>query len=192
MRARPPAARITSALQSNRRSRCRPAQGHAADRYRQSRLFPQGGGLPVGVPGAHTSPRIHPPDRRRPLFRRLPAELGIECLSRHSRPHLRSAVRTGVPARAGRGKQWRETGAGCDLPTEACRRRFQGRHSRAIAATGCTEKRQAHRLHRRGPGVVDAGARSCAARLPRHHLRIRRKSRRLHAHVCRASACRRK
>ena len=93
------------------------------------------------------------------------AQPRIERVSRHSRPHLRSSVRAGVPARA-RGRQ-----AGRDLPAEA-RRRGSSRRGQAPAADGAgREERQEDRAHRRGPGVTDGGQRPDAARLPRHHLR---------------------
>src|SRR5947207_1316167 len=70
----------------------------------------------MGLPGPHPGSRIHPPDRRRALRRRLPGQLGIQCLPGHPRPHLRPPLRTGLPARARRGEQWREARAGRDLP----------------------------------------------------------------------------
>ena len=80
----------------------------AADRYPGPRLLPQGRRLPVGVPGPHRRPRIHPADRRRPLRRRLHDQLAVQRLPRHPRPHLRPAVRAGLPARPrGEASRWR-------------------------------------------------------------------------------------
>ena len=83
----------------------------------------------------------------------------------NSRPHLRPALRTGLPARAGRRK------TGRDLPPEARRRRQQGRH-RSAAAGDCRTDKNGKRiaLHRRRARLADGGARSGAARLRRASL----------------------
>ena len=80
------------------------------EKYRHccARLLPQGRGLPVGVPGAHARPRIHPVDRRRPLQRRLHDQLEVQRVSGDSRAHLRPPLRAGLPARDGsRRSRWR-------------------------------------------------------------------------------------
>ncbi len=91
----------------------------------------------MGLSGAHTRPRIYPVDRRRTLQRRLHDQLEIERVSGDSRTHLRSSVRAGLPPRPRRGN------AGRDLPTEARRRRLQGR--------------------RQGPDAQDCGRRTASA-----------------------------
>ena len=63
------------------------------------RHLPQGRRLPVGLPGAYAGAGIHPPDRRRPLRRRLHGELAQQRVPRDPRPHLRPSLRTGLPAR---------------------------------------------------------------------------------------------
>ena len=73
-----------------------------------------------------------------PLRRRLHGQLEVERLSRHPRPHLRPPVRAGVPPRPRRGRlaehrKARQARAGRDLPAEARRGRFQGRHPRPPA-----------------------------------------------------------
>ena len=70
----------------------------------------------------------------RRYHRRLHGQLGIERLSRHSRPHLRPPVRAGLPPRPGR------EGAGRDLPAEARRRRQQGRHQPLICPPSRAQK----------------------------------------------------
>ena len=131
-------------------------------RYFGPGLFPQSGGLSVGLPGAHAGPRIHPLDRRGPLQRRLHDQLGIQRVSGHPRTHLRSPLRAGLPARPRRER------AGRDLPAQARRRRFQGRHPRPAAESAGKEERQAHRARRRRSGLACGGARSGADGL---HLR---------------------
>ncbi len=154
-------------------------QGFEADGYRTPRLFPQSRRLSVGLPGPYSRPRIHPVDRRRPLRRRLSGQLEVQRFPRHSRAHLRSAVRTRVPPRTrggrlagGRQRQGQARTRG-DLPLEARRGGFQGRHPRPIAFAGEDEERQARRAGRRGPGVVDRCARSGAARLRMRRVRRR-------------------
>ena len=94
--------------------------------------------------------------------------------------HLRPPVRTGLPpqprrgcaGRAGEGvRRQRGQGTGRDLPPEAGRRRQQGRHPRAPAGGAEEEKRQAHRLRRRRPGVAHRGARPGAAWLSCRRVR---------------------
>ena len=140
---------------------CRGWARHATDRHRQSRLLPQGRRLPVGVPGAYAGSRIHPPHRRWPLRRRLHGQLVLERLPGDSRPDVRPAMRTCLPART------RRRGTGGDLPPEARRRRQQGRHHRPPSA--CRRRqRKAGGADRRRAGVADCGARPCAARLSPH------------------------
>ena len=142
----------------------------ATHRYRRSRLLSQSGRLPMGLPGPHPRSRVHPPDRGRPLHRRLSRQLGIERLSRDPRAHLRPSLRARVPARPGRGSPGGQARAGGDLPPEARRRRLQGRHHRAPAARRGAQ-RQAHRLRRRRAGVADRRPRPGAARLRSRRLR---------------------
>ena len=113
----------------------------------------------------------------RPLQRRLHDQLEVQRVSRHSRAHLRPAVRAGLPARPGR------EGAGGDLPAEARRRRLQGRHPRPPAEAGGAPQRQAHRAGRRRPGLADRRARSRAARLQLRDVRRRPAGRRHDAHA---------
>ena len=54
-------------------------------------------------------------------------------LSRHPRPHLRPALRAGLPARPRRGRKPRQARAGGHLPAQARGRRPQGRHPLAAA-----------------------------------------------------------
>ena len=119
-------------------------------------LLPQSGRLPMGLPGPHARSRIHPIDRGRPLRRRLHDQLAVQRVPRNPRPHLRPALRAGLPARPGR------EGPGRDLPLEARRRRLQGRHPRPPAAAGGAEERQAHRARRRRARLAHGGARPCA------------------------------
>ena len=51
-----------------------------------------------------------------------------------------------------------EKGAGRDLPAQARRRRFQGRHPRSAAQAGREQERQAHRAGGRRPGLARGGA----------------------------------
>src|SRR4029077_17884012 len=60
-------------------------------------LLSQGGGLPVGMSGAHPCTRIYPPDRRRALQRRLYDQLGIQRVPRDPWAHLRPPLRTRLP-----------------------------------------------------------------------------------------------
>ena len=75
-----------------------------------------------------------------PLRRRLHGQLGVERVPRHPRPHLRPpcepACRRGRVEESTR----RQARAGRDLPAEARRRRLQGRHPRAPAASAPTQK----------------------------------------------------
>ena len=98
---------------------------NGTNRHRRPGLFPSSRGLPVGLPGPHRRPRIHPTDRPGPLHRRLHGEPALERLPRDPGPRLRPAVRAGLPARPRRGQ------AGRDLPPEARRRRSpRGRRAR--------------------------------------------------------------
>ena len=99
----------------------------AAYRHSEPRLLPQGGRLPMGVPRPYARAGIYPDDRRRPLCRCVHGQLVFQRLPRHPRPHLRPALRAGLPPRPGR------RGAGGDLPPQARGRRLQGRHN----ATAC-------------------------------------------------------
>ncbi len=121
----------------------------------------------MGVPGPHAGPRIHPTRRGRRLRGRVSDQLEIERLSRSSRAHLRSAVRTGLPPRA------RRAGAGRDLSPQAGRRGPQRRRCRAVAQAAREAQRQARRLRRRGAGVSDRRARSGGARLRGGRVRRR-------------------
>ena len=133
----------------------------------------------MGLPGPHPRPRIHPPDRPGSLQRRLHGQLGQQRLSRHPRPHLRPALRAGLPPRAGRGREPGQARAGGHLPAQARGRRPQGRHPLAPADRGAAQ-RQARGLRRRRAGIADGGARPGAAGLPRHRVRRRGQGRRLH------------
>ncbi len=114
----------------------------------------------MGLPGAHARPGIYPADCARPVFRRLHDQLALERVSGNSRAHLRPSLRAGVPART------RREGAGGYLPPEESRGRLQRRHPRPSAKAGGQEKRQAHRLDRRRPGLSDRRPRPRPARLP--------------------------
>ena len=173
---------------SSRRLLAQGSQGRAAsvrargvnETYRHfgAGLFPQGRGLPVGLPGAHARSRIHPVDRGGPLQRRLHGQLEIQRVSRDPRAHLRPAVRAGLPARA------RREGAGRDLPPEARRRRLQGRHPRAPAQAGRTIKNGKRiALVGGGPGLAHGRARPRAAGLRMRGVRRRSASRRHDAHA---------
>ncbi len=119
----------------------------------------------MGMPRTHARSGVHPIDRGGSLRRRLHDQLEVERVSRHSRPHLRPALRAGVPARP------RREGPGGDLPPEARRRRLQGRHSRPAAETRSTQERQAHRAGRRRARLACGRARPRAARLSVHGVR---------------------
>ena len=102
-------------------------KSNGKNRFRASRPSSPGRGLPVGVPRAHPGSRISPPDRAGTLRRIVPDQLVIECVSGHSRPRVRSPVRTGVPP-------WPRGRRTCgDLPHEARCRRPEGRCVRADA-----------------------------------------------------------
>ncbi len=94
----------------------------------------------------------------------------------HSGPRLRPALRARLPPRPHRRK------AGRHLPAEARRRRSTRRHQRAAAQCAAREERQAHRLHRRRPGLAHRRQRSAASGLRGHDLRAVRRRRRLDAH----------
>ena len=154
----------------------------AANEYCGPDLFPQSRRLPVRLPGAHSCPRIHTHDRSASLRRRLHDQLGFQRLPRHPGAHLRSALRAGLPARAGRRKQRRGAGAGGDLPAQARGGRHEGRRARAHA-DGRAEERQARRLHRRRAGLAHRRARPGAAGLRGDGVRRRGQGRRLHPHA---------
>ena len=94
----------------------------------------------------------------------------------HPRPHLRSAVRAGVPPRP------RRRQAGRDLPAEARRRRPPRRSQAPAADSAGREERQEDRADRRRPGVADGRQRPDAARLRGHDLREAAAARRPDAH----------
>ena len=131
----------------------------ATDRYRQPGILSQGDRLPVRLPGPHPGARVHPPDQRETLRRGLPAQLGVQRLSRRARPGLRPALRAGLPPRPG------GAGTGGHLPAEAVLRRPPRPGNPLPAAGARPEKRQAHRPRRRRPGLADRGPRPAAARL---------------------------
>ncbi len=131
----------------------------------------------MGLPGAHAGTGIYPPDRARPLFRRLHDQLALECVSGNSRTHLRPSLRAGLPARARRER------TGGDLPPEARGGRLQGRHPRSAAQARAEEKRQTHRAGRRRPGLAHRRARPRPARLPLRCIRRRSESRRHDPHA---------
>ncbi len=115
---------------------------------------------------AHTNvPGVHPAHRARAFHRSLHGEPRIECVSRDSRPDLRSPVRARVPPRAGRREARR------DLPAQARRGGQPRRHHGFAAAGGRREEREEDRAHRRGSGVADGRQRPDAARLRGHDLR---------------------
>jgi hypothetical protein len=145
-----------------------------SDGHRQPRLLPQGRRLPVGLPGPYPRSRIHPADRRGPLRRRVPGQLEVERVPRHSRSHLRPPVRARLPPRPRGGR--RVQGAGRDLPPEARRGRPEGGHPSAPPEARRAEERQARRLRRRRPRLAHGGARPRAARLRSRGVR-RRQSR---------------
>ena len=164
-----------------RRRRAWPARQEepsAADRYQRPRLFPQSRRLPMGVPGAYPGAGIHPHGRGTALHRRVHGQLVFEHLPRHSRAHLRPPVRTGLPARPGRGGR----ATGRDLPAEARRRRQQGRHHPLPAGDPEREERQARGTRRRRPGLADRRPRPLAARLSLRRVRRGRQGRRHDAH----------
>ena len=94
---------------------------YAADGRRKPGLLPQGRRLPVGLPGAHERPRIHPADRAGPVHRRLHPQSRVERLPGHPRTHVRPAVRAGLPPHPRRRQARRH------LPPEARRRGPPGR-----------------------------------------------------------------
>ena len=110
------------------------------------------------------------------VHRRLHGESGVQCISRHSRPGLRPALRARLPARPNR----EQTGG--HLPAEARGGRPPRRRHGTAAACAARKKRQAHRLHRRGPGLAHCRQRSAAPGLRGHHFRAVRGARRLDAH----------
>ena len=126
----------------------------------------------MGVPRAHSCAGLHPADRGRTLHRSVHAELGFQCIPRHSRPYLRSPLRTSLSARAHGGKASRH------LPLEARCCGSQGRHLPFHAARAEEEERQAHLPVGRGSGVARGGARLAAVRLRDRHVRPRPRRRR--------------
>ena len=112
---------------------------------REPGLLPQGRRLPMGLSGPHQRPRVHPPDRPGPFHRRVPAQSGIERVPGHPRPHLRPAVRAGVPARA------RRREAGRHLPPEA-RRRRQPRRSEATSCRAAPAEKNGKKVALIGAG----------------------------------------
>ena len=130
----------------------------------------------MGLPGPHAGARVHPPDRRRPLRRRLHGELALQRLPRHPRPHLRPSLRAGLPPRPGR------EGPGRDLPAQARRRRQQGRYPGPAARPRRGRQRQAGGGRRRRPRLAHRRPRPAAARLPRGPVRPRHARRRHDPH----------
>ena len=108
---------------------CAPTGAPTGEAYRRQKpeLLPQGGRLPVGVSGAHQCAGVHPADRAGAVHRRVPAQPRQQRVPGHSRAHLRSALRAGLPAHAHR----RE--AGRNLPAQARRRRSARRRQRAAS-----------------------------------------------------------
>ena len=158
------------------------------EKYRHccARLLPQGRGLPVGMPGAHARPRIHPIDRRGSLQRRLHDQLEVQRVSGDSRAHLRPPLRASLPARTGRER------AGGDLSPQTRRRRLQGRHPRPPAEARQGQERQAHRAGRRRTGFAHRGSRPGPTWLPLRGVRPGPESGRHDPHAdSRASGCRR-
>ena len=95
----------------------------------------------------------------------------------HPRPHLRSAVRAGVPAHP------RRRQAGRDLPAEARRRgSHRGDITHLLPTAPAAEERQEGRADRRRPGLADRRQRPDAARLSGHDLREAAAARRADAH----------
>ena len=107
---------------------------NATDRYLASRLLSSSRGLPVGLPGPHRRPRIHPADRAGPLHRCVHGEPALQRVSRHPRPGVRPALRARLPARPGRGEARR------DLPPEARRRRSSRRCHRPSAEDSASSR----------------------------------------------------
>ena len=126
----------------------------------------------MGVPRAHSCAGLHPADRGRTLHRSVHAELGLQRIPRHSRPYLRSPLRTRLPSRPHGGETRRH------LPVEARRRGSQGRHLALHAAGAQAEERQAHLLVGRGAGLAGGSARPLAVRLRDRHVRPRPRRRR--------------
>ena len=126
----------------------------------------------MGLPGPHARSRVHPPHRRRPLLRRLHGELGVQCFSRHSGPHLRPPLRARLPPRPRRRRKPAQTGTGRHLPPEAGSGRLQGPGHQAGDAAPCQEKeRQENRLRRRRPGLAHRRSRFGPLGLRRHGVR---------------------
>ncbi len=130
----------------------------------------------MGVSRAHRCARVHPADRAGSLHRRLHRQPRVERFPGHPRPCLRPALRTRLPAPARRGQ------AGRDLPPQARRRGPARRHHAAPAEGAIEEERQAHCLHRRGPGDAHRRKRPAADRLRGRDLRAVRDRRRPDAH----------
>ena len=134
----------------------------------------------MGVPRPHPRARIHPLDRDGSLRRRLHGQLAQQCLPRHPGPHLRPAVRAGLPARSGGGGERREAGTGGHLPPEARGCRPEGRRGARDDPARQAVQRQEGGLRRCRAGLADGGARPGGAGLPGHGLRRRVQGRRLH------------
>ena len=152
----------------------------------QSRLFPQGRRLPVGVSGPHPRPRIHPPDRRRAATATRTSSTGNRTSSPASSGApaiVRASPRAAAAASRKAATPEGQARAGRDLPAEARRRRLQGRHPRRACRARREAQRQAHRARRRGTRVAHGGARPRAARLRMRGVRRRRAGRRHDAHA---------
>ena len=146
----PPATSAVAQRRPGQTSKVPAGAGMTPTDISEPAVLPQGGRLPVRLSHPYAGARIHPPDRAGPLCRGLHAQLGIERLPGHSRPHLRSPLRAGLPARPHRGKARRH------LPLEARRRRPQGRHRRPDAARS-TKNKNGRRV-----GLIGAGPASLA------------------------------
>ena len=131
----------------------------------------------MGLPGAYAGARIHPFDRGGPLQRRLHDQLGLQRVPGDFGPHLRPAVRAGLPPRPRRER------AGGDLPAQARRRRLQGRHQRPPAQGAQDQERQAHRARGRRPSLARGGAGLGPDGLPMRRVRPGSEIRRHDAHA---------
>ena len=120
-------------------------------------------------PVVRPTPRFprHPPDRRRPLCRRLPmVNWKSNVFPGIPRPHLRPSLRTGLPARPRGGEQRRgadrrQARAGGDLPPGRVAADFKGRHPRA-ACRGRPRRRTASASPASAPAGLFTVARDLA------------------------------
>ena len=151
-----------------------PKETLAADRHQAPRLLPQGRRLPVGLPGPHPGSRIHPADRRRAATPTPTWSTGSRTSSPASSAAPATAPASPPAAAAASRKRSRpkpEPVAICRLKRVAADYKDNDEVRRRSPQQADKAERQAHRLHRRRPGLAHRRARPRAARLRRHRVR---------------------